>query len=115
MLSDRDRLARNLKEAREAKGISQSEAAVAVGKSRGTIANWEQIGGEFEPRSAELAILAKLYGIGAKDLRFAELERGVSVRSESTAALSSVQPATRRPASDLAAKNAAAKKGRKRA
>jgi transcriptional regulator with XRE-family HTH domain len=74
---DLARLARNLKTARLARGITQPQAAAAVGvKSRQTIVNWESPENEAEPSTKQLAVLAELYGVTPKDLRFAEeLER----------------------------------------
>ena len=72
---DLARLARNLKTARTAKGITQPGAAAAVSKTRQTIVNWENPANAAEPSSAELAILARLYGVTPRDLRFEELER----------------------------------------
>lgn len=72
-LSDRARLARNLRIAREAARVSQTDAGKAVGKTRGTIVNWENPARPAEPDSDEVAILATLYGLTSRDLRFGEL------------------------------------------
>lgn len=72
---DLARLARNLKTAREARKISQTEAGRAVGKSRQTIVNWESPESTAEPSTSELATLASKYGVSARDLRFEDLER----------------------------------------
>lgn len=74
-LSDRARLARNLRIARLAAGISQTAAGEAVGKTRGTIVNWENPENAAEPDSDEVATLATLYRLSAMDLRFANLVR----------------------------------------
>jgi len=72
---DLRRLARNLKTARRARGITQPAAGGAVEKTRQTIVNWESETNTAEPSSAELSVLAELYGVSSRDLRFAELER----------------------------------------
>lgn len=74
-LTDRQRLSVNLKVAREAKGISQGAAGQAVGKTRGTIVNWENPANPAEPNSDEVETLASLYGVTTRDLRFAALVR----------------------------------------
>lgn len=63
----------NLRTAREAARISQTAAGEAVGKTRGTIVNWENPENSAEPDSDEVAILATLYGLSSQELRFAEL------------------------------------------
>ena len=73
--SDRARLGRNLKTAREAAGVTQTQAAAAVQRTRQTIVNWENEEHSAEPSTPQLAVLGELYGVTPKDLRFAEIER----------------------------------------
>ena len=73
--SDRARLGRNLKTAREAACVTQTQAAAAVQRTRQTIVNWENEEHSAEPSTPQLAVLGELYGVTPKDLRFAEIER----------------------------------------
>lgn len=66
-------LAKNLKTARTAKGISQVAAAKAVGKSRQTIINWESPEATPTPDEEDLMVLARLYEVTTQDLRYGEL------------------------------------------
>lgn len=76
---DKSQLARNLREARLARGISQAKAAQAVGKSRQTIVNWESPTETPEPSEGDLQVLANLYGVSPRDLRYGRITRVVGV------------------------------------
>jgi len=53
-------LARRLQEARRSSGLTQAQAATAVGVDESTIANWERLRGE--PRASQIVTLARTYG-----------------------------------------------------
>lgn len=57
-----------LKQAREARGLSQREAATALGVTPASISGWER--GHYEPTTANIVRMAALYKIPAAALRF---------------------------------------------
>ena len=52
-----------IKQAREAKGLSQKEVAITLGVSAPTVSEWES--GKKRPRSSKLPALADLLGVSA--------------------------------------------------
>lgn len=63
-----------LKAARVNRGLSQKEAAEAIGRSKQTIINWEN--GKTGIRYQDLAALSELYGIPLEYLDIPEKETG---------------------------------------
>jgi transcriptional regulator with XRE-family HTH domain len=61
-------LARNLKAAREAAGLTQEAAAAKSGFSKQAISGWER--GAYAPTEANLAVIAELYHTTVIDLRY---------------------------------------------
>ena len=61
-----------LKAARVNRGLSQQEAAKAIGRSKQTIINWEN--GKTGIRYHDLAALAELYGIPVEYLEIPDPE-----------------------------------------
>ena len=51
----------NLKKAREKAGLTQAQAAIAIGVSDGTYKNYEQ--GKREPNGDKMVTIAKLFGV----------------------------------------------------
>lgn len=76
---DKAQLARNLKVAREAAGLTQAGVATALGKSRQTIINWESETASPEPDEGELSVLADIYRVSTQDLRYGEVHRAPPV------------------------------------
>jgi transcriptional regulator with XRE-family HTH domain len=112
-LSDRERLSVNLKVAREARGVSQGAAAEAVGKSRGTIVNWENPANTAEPSSDEVETLAKLYGLTTAELRHATLVRQSAAPAPQVVASPDTGEGGRDWAARVAKEKAAKRGGRK--
>lgn len=52
--------------AREKAGMTQNEAAKALGVSQSAVSFWES--GKTQPRSAQLPKIAKLYGVTVDEL-----------------------------------------------
>ena len=52
--------------AREKAGMTQTEAAKALGVNQSAVSFWES--GKTQPRSAQLPKIAKLYGVTVDDL-----------------------------------------------
>ncbi len=63
-----------LKAARVNRGLSQKEAAEAIGRSKQTIINWEN--GNTEIRYRDLLALSELYGIPLEYLEIPGKETG---------------------------------------
>ncbi len=61
-----------LKAARVNRGLSQKEAAEAIGRSKQTIINWEN--GKTGIRYKDLAALSGLYGIPVEYLEIPEMQ-----------------------------------------
>ena len=56
----------NLREARINAGLTLKEVAIDIGVSLNTISRWER--GIGKPNLAELAFLAKMYGLSVNDI-----------------------------------------------
>src|SRR4051812_38445802 len=70
-VSDKIRLAKNLRLARVRAGLTQIEAAALVGKSRQTINSWEREDeNAASPDDVSLDVLAKAYGTDRQTLRY---------------------------------------------
>lgn len=72
----------NLKKAREARGLSQKEAALSLKVSVPTVSEWES--GKKNPTISNLLQLANLYGVSTDYLLG---EASVSIRQEGTSAI----------------------------
>lgn len=73
-ISDKVRLARNLRIARISKGLSQKEAAKKIGRSRQTLGAWEREDEDAPmPGEDDLSLLEDLYGRHRVDLRYGSL------------------------------------------
>lgn len=94
---DKARLASNLKAARVGAGLSQASAAIAVGKSRQTIVNWENPDATPVPDEAELGLLAKAYGVPAQQLRYGQIIRGAIVTGHAPQTVSGTVSETLHP------------------
>ena len=72
-VSDKFRLAKNLRLARVAKGLTQIQAAALVQKSRQTVNSWEREDeSAASPDDADLDVLAEAYGVTRATLRYGE-------------------------------------------
>lgn len=60
----------NLKKYRMASGLSQGQAANALGIARQSISRWET--GQAVPTEENLAALARIYGVTVDELRYGE-------------------------------------------
>lgn len=75
-VSDKNRLAKNLRLARVAAGLTQIDAAKLVGKSRQTINSWEREAEDAaSPDDSDLQTLADAYGTTRAELRYGASSR----------------------------------------
>jgi transcriptional regulator with XRE-family HTH domain len=56
----------NIKKYREAKGLTQRDVAIAVGKSKGVVHNWEC--GDNKPDADTITMLCGIFGVDANTL-----------------------------------------------
>ncbi len=77
---DRDKFIENLTEARKSRGLTQKQAAQALGISDKTYSKWET--GENEPDIDSLCRLGEFFGCGAADFFKEEAPKNKTIRSE---------------------------------